>query len=413
MSDTKQKPKTKPADAADKKPDRFKTWRWNLYSLLGGIGAVMLVIALGWVPMPLIPGLTSMQAVFEKESEIVERLELPDGYNVNLFAVGVGRSRGMAMAPNGDILVASPGRKLMLVKADRNGDGRSDGVVTLAEDLRSPHGLYMDGDWLYVAETDGVVRMRYDADKGELVGEREKVASGIPGGGGHWTRTINKGPDGWFYVTVGSSCNVCIEGHPWRAAMVRFKPGEEPELYASGLRNTVGFDWHPVTGELYGVENGRDWLGDDFPPEEVNLIVEGGFYGWPFFSGDNVADPDYGERAGLRGAQAREPVHNMEAHSAPLGMRFLRNSPAPDMSDAALVARHGSWNRDERIGYDVVSLHWDENGNITQRPFLSGFNKDGEVSGRPVDVVEADDGTIYISDDLSGVIWRVQYAPVS
>jgi glucose/arabinose dehydrogenase len=413
MSDTKQKPKAKPSGAGGKKPDRFKALRWNLYSLLGGIGAVLIVIALGWMPMPLIPGLTSMQAVFEKEPEIIERLELPDGYKANLFAVGVGRARGMAMTPNGDILVAAPGRKLMLVKADRSGDGRSDGVEMLADDLRSPHGLYLDGDWLYVAETDGVVRMRYDADKGELVGEREKVASGIPGGGAHWTRTINKGPDGWFYVTVGSSCNVCIGGHPWRAAMVRFKPGEQPELYATGLRNTVGFDWHPVTGELYGVDNGRDWLGDDFPPEEVNLIVEGGFYGWPFLNGDNVADPDYGDRAGPKAAEARKPVHNMEAHSAPLGMRFLRNSQVPDMKNAALVARHGSWNRDERIGYDVVSLHWDGDGKISQRPFLSGFNKDGEVSGRPVDVVEAGDGTLYVSDDLSGVIWRIQYAPES
>ena len=413
MSDTKQKPKAKPSGAGGEKRDRFKALRWNLYSLLGGIGAVLLVIALGWMPMPLIPGLTSMEAVFEKEPEIIERLELPDGYKANLFAVGVGRARGMAMTPNGDILVASPGRKLMLVKADRSGDGRSDGVEMLADDLRSPHGLYLDGDWLYVAETDGVVRMRYDADKGELVGEREKVASGIPGGGGHWTRTINKGPDGWFYVTVGSSCNVCIEGNPWRAAMVRFKPGEQPELYASGLRNTVGFDWHPVTGELYGVDNGRDWLGDDFPPEEVNLIVEGGFYGWPFLNGDNVADPNYGDRAGPKAAEARKPVHNMEARSAPLGMRFLRNSRAPDMKNAALVARHGSWNRGERIGYDVVSLHWDGAGKISQRPFLSGFNKDGEVSGRPVDVVEAGDGTLYVSDDLSGVIWRIQYAPES
>jgi glucose/arabinose dehydrogenase len=408
MNDTKQKPKTKPANAVEKKPDRFKAWRWNFYTFAVTLGVLALFVKIGWVPMPLIPGLTSMEAMFGNETEVVERLELPDGYKVNLFAVGVGRSRGMAMAPNGDILVASPGRRLLLVKADRNGDGRSDGVETLTRDLNRPHGLYMDGDWLYVAETDGVVRMRYDAEKGEIVGEPEKMAS-VPGGGGHWSRTIGKGPDGWFYVTVGSNCNVCVGGHPWRAAMVRFKPGEETELYASGLRNTVGFDWHPVTGELYGVENGRDWLGDDFPPEEVNLIVEGGFYGWPYFNGDNVADPSYGQEAGLRGAQTRKPVHNMEAHSAPLGMRFLRNSPVPGMNNAALVARHGSWNRDERIGYDVISLHWDEDGKVTQRPFLSGFNKDGEVSGRPVDVVEADDGTVYVSDDLSGVIWRISY----
>ena len=413
MSQTQQEPESKPPESAGKKHDRYKTWRWNFYSLLAGIGAVLLVIWLGWVPLPLIPGLTSTGAAFDNEAQIVERLELPDGYKVNLFAVDVGRARGMAMTPTGDILVAAPGRKLMLVKADRSGDGRSDGVETLVEDLSRPHGVYLDGDWLYVAETDGVVRMRYDAEKGEIVGESEQVASGIPGGGGHWTRTINKGPDGWFYVTVGSTCNVCLEGHPWRAAMVRFKPGTEPELYASGLRNTVGFDWQPGTGKLYGVENGRDWLGNDFPPEEVNLIVKDGFYGWPYFNGDNEADPDYGDEAGEKGDEALKPAHNMEAHTAPLSIRFLQNSQAPDMENAALVARHGSWNRDERIGYDVISLHWDGEGNITQRPFLSGFNRQGDVSGRPVDVVEAPDGTIYVSDDLSGVIWRVQYAPQS
>lgn len=413
MSASKQEPKSEAPDPGPEKRDRYKTWRWNLYSLLGGIGAVLLAIWVGWIPMPLIPGLTSIQAVFDREAEIVERLEVPDGFKVNLFAVGVGSARGMAMTDTGDILVASPRRKLMLVKADRSGDGRSDGVETLVEDLRRPHGLYLDGDWLYVAETDGVVRMRYDAEKGAVTGEREQVASGIPGGGGHWTRTINKGPGGWFYVTVGSTCNVCLEGHPWSAAMVRFKPGTEPELYASGLRNTVGFDWHPETGKLYGVENGRDWLGDDFPPEEVNLIVKDGFYGWPYLHGDNRPDPNYGDQVGPKGDQALKPVHNMEAHSAPLSIRFLKNSKAPDMNNSALVARHGSWNRDERIGYDVISLHWDDEGTITQRPFISGFNRDGDVSGRPVDVAEADDGTIYVSDDLSGVIWRVQYAPES
>ena len=378
---------------------------------IGGMGFGLLVfIALGWMPTFEIPGVTMTRANFESEQEISGRLKLPDGYRLNLYAAGLGRSRAMALTPTGDLLITVPGRKLLLVKADQDGDGRSDGTETLLEDLNSGHGLVLDGGWLYVAESGGVVRMRYNAAKRQIEGEREILTSQIPTGGAHWTRTIKRGPDGWFYVSVGSTCNVCIERHPWRASMLRFKPGKEPEMFASGLRNTVGYDWQPGTGRLYGVDNGRDWLGDDMPPEEVNLIEQNGFYGWPFLHGDNLADPEYGKVGGDAVKRAIKPIYGLDAHSAPLALTFLRNQKAPDMKNTALVTQHGSWNRSSRSGYQVVSLSWDAAGAITERPFLTGFVLDEDVVGRPVDVVETGDGTIFISDDLSGVVWRVVYA---
>ena len=411
MAEPKKKPNPKSSSKNGRlsKPPFRQRLRRNLWTLMGMTLGFFVFIGLGWIPSFEIPGITTTRAAFDTEPEFVERLNLPDGFRINLYAVGLGRVRGMTLTPTGDLLVTSPGRRLLRVKADGDGDGRTDGVKTLLDDLGSPHGLLLDGPWLYVAETGRIVRMRYDTVQGRIVGGRESMAEGIPPGGAHWTRTIKKGPNGWFYVSIGSACNVCREGHPWRAAMIRFRQGREPELFASGLRNTVGFDWHPASGRLYGVDNGRDWMGDDFPPEELNEIRKGGFYGWPYFHGDNAADPSYGNRGQMLAAHTLKPVHKLTAHSAPLAILFLRHLKAPGFENAALVTRHGSWNRSSKSGYDIVSLHWSGEGKITQRPFLTGFETDGDVTGRPVDVIEAKDGTIYVSDDLSGVVWRITH----
>ena len=349
------------------------------------------------------------QSKFRNEARIVRQLKLPAGFRINLFAFKLGKARLMALTPVGDIILSSPPGKILLVRADGDGDGRSDGVTTLLRRLNAPHGVWLDGEWLYVAEEGRVFRIRYGADTRTVSGKKEILVSGIPSDGGHWTRTIKKGPDGWFYVTIGSSCNVCIETHPWRAAMIRFRPGEKPQLYASGLRNSVGFDWRPATGELFAVDNGRDWLGDNFPPGELNHIVEGGFYGWPFFHGANEPDPKFGKRGRAFKKTARAPAFGFSAHVAPLSVRFLRNTKSKLLKDAALVAQHGSWNRSSKIGYRLVSMHWYPDGSIARKPFLTGFEKKGKVIGRPVDIVEAPDGTLFVTDDYLGGIWRIVY----
>ncbi len=161
-------------------------------------------------------------------------------------------------------------------------------------------------------------------------GAFERVVTGLPGGGNHWTRTLRFGPDGWMYVSIGSSCNVCVEKDGRRAALMRFRPdGSGEEVFATGLRNSVGFDWRPEDGQIYATDNGRDLLGDDFPPCELNRVEKGGFYGWPVANGDRVPDPDFGKGQEARIAASIPPVHGFRAHNAPLGMTFLRSRGVP------------------------------------------------------------------------------------
>jgi glucose/arabinose dehydrogenase len=214
-----------------------------------------------------------------------------------------------------------------------------------------------------------------------------------------------------MYVTVGSSCNVCNEKDERRAAMLRFQPdGSGFELFATGLRNSVGFDFQPGTGEIYATDNGRDLLGDDLPPCELNRVVRGGFYGWPLAYGARVPDPEYGTGKEQEIAASVPPVHGFGAHEAPLGITFYRGSAFPESyRGTAFVALHGSWNRTRKDGYKVVSLHWAADGQAKETPFAQGFELDEDVIGRPVDVAEGPDGALYISDDYAGSIYRVAY----
>lgn len=345
------------------------------------------------------------------EGEIQRRVRVPEGFEVALWAEGIRNARFLRTTAAGDLLVSSPGTGTVFLAArDADGDGRADRVEPLLTDLDGPHGMDFLGGWLYVAERSAVRRVRFDAEGRRVLGELETVVSGIPEGGNHWTRTVRFGPDGWMYVSIGSTCNVCEEQDPRRAAIVRYRPdGSGEELYATGLRNAVGFDWRPGTGELYATDNGRDLLGDDFPPCELNRVVRTGFYGWPYANGFGVPDPDLGDRAPERAAASLPPVHGFGAHTAPLGITFYRGDAFPPAyRDAAFVALHGSWNRTRKSGYKVVALHF-HGGGIRESDFVTGFEVDEDVIGRPVDVVTGPDGALYVSDDFAGAIYRVAY----
>lgn len=341
-----------------------------------------------------------------------ERLRLPEGFRLSVYASDLPNARSLRFTEAGDLLVSLPrSGRIVLLERDQNGDGRPDGRRDLLSGLNRPYGMDLHGGWLYVAETDAIGRIRFDVKDRAVRGQFLHVVTGLPGGGGHWSRTLRFGADGWMYVTVGSSCNVCQEKDPRRAAMLRYRPdGSGGETFATGLRNTEGFDWRPGTDELYGVDNGRDLLGDDFPPEELNRIERGKFYGWPYAHGNRVPDPDFGPKHGEGVRDSTPPVYELRAHTAPLSVVFLRGSHLPaEYRGAALVALHGSWNRRRKQGYEVVSLHFDAAGKISERPFLTGFERNEDVIGRPVDVVEGLDGAIYISDDYTGAIYRVAY----
>ncbi len=372
-----------------------------------GVGACYAFWPEGWVvnaPRGAFSGVDPKPA-----SELLERIRVPDGFEIGVWADGIEDARFMRFTSTGDLLISSPRRgTVYLLERDADGDGRSDGRVALIQDLDRPHGLDFLDDWLYVAERTGIQRVRFDAAGRSVEGPLEKLAE-FPGGGNHRTRTLRFGPDGYMYVSIGSTCNACVEKDERRATMMRFRPdGSEGEIYATGLRNAVGFDWRPADGGLYATDNGRDMLGDDFPPCELNRVERGAFYGWPFANGDGVPDPDLGEGRDAEIAASVTPVHGFGAHTAPLGITFYRGDLLPPRyRGQAFAALHGSWNRSRKSGYKVVLLEWDASGGIAESDFVWGFELDEDVIGRPVDVAGGPDGALYVSDDYAGAVYRI------
>ena len=340
------------------------------------------------------------------------RLKLPPGFAVQEWATGIPNARMLYVTQAGDLLVTSPrSGEIRLIERDANRDGSPDGIRLLLKGLDRPHGLDWHNGWLYIGEGDAISRVRFDPKDRLITGSPERIISDLPNGGNHWTKTVRVGPDDKLYVSIGSSCNVCEEEDVRRATMMRFElDGSKGEIVASGLRNSVDFDWHPETGQLFATDNGRDLLGDDFPPCEINFIEEGGFYGWPYANAPNLPDPDFGGRDPEKVALTTPPVHNLPAHTAPLGIAFYDGGSFPsEYQNAAFVALHGSWNRREKQGYEVLAVHLNEDGTSTADPFLTGFQIGDDVSGRPVSVAVGKSGELFVSDDYTGTIYRVTY----
>lgn len=352
---------------------------------------------------------TTRKALSEKD--LIARIHVPAGFSFNRYDRGIPNARALLFTDSGDLLVSSPrDRKVVLLEADANHDGYADGQRDLLTDLNQPHGIALRDGWLYVAETDAILRVRYDAATRSVAGAPERIITGLPGGGNHWTRTIAFGPDGWLYVSIGSSCNVCEEEDPRRATISRYHAdGTGGEIYATGLRNSVFFDWQPGTNDLYATDNGRDLLGDDFPPCELNRIVQGGFYGWPNANGDRIPDPDFGGD-GSRAKASIAPAFAFGGHTAPLGITFYRGTQFPERyRNAAFVAQHGSWNRSRKSGYRVLALFFGSDGKIEAEDFATGFEENEDVFGRPTGLAVGPDGALYVSDDFTGSIYRIAY----
>ncbi len=334
---------------------------------------------------------------------------LPAGFRLSVYAEGLGRARFMAFGPDGTLYVGTNERSgRVWALPDKNGDGRADENIVFAEGLYAPHSVTWKDGWLYIGEGHQVIRAR-DTSGDLRSDEKEVIVAGLPRGGNHFTRTVGFGPDGSLYVSVGSSCNACIEDDARRATILRFNPdGSGMEIFARGLRNAVGFTWHPETKDLWAVVNGRDLLGDDLPPEELNLVRRDDDHGWPYCYGNRIPDPDFGSRE--RCARTVPDTFEMQAHSAPLGLAFYTGSMFPaEYRGDLFIAFHGSWNRSVPTGYKVVRVRFKNGRPVSLENFVDVWYKRGRVEHRPVDVAVGPDGALYISDDSGGTIFRITY----
>lgn len=339
----------------------------------------------------------------------------PAGFRVNVFAKDFTRPRFLMVAPNGDIFVADTGAGQIVVLRDPQHTGGAQQREVFAEKLNRPFGIAFHGDYVYVGNTNEVVRFRYDKQTSKRLGDPESVTQ-LPTGGGHWTRTVAFSPDGTkLFVSVGSSSNIGIEKDERRGAVLVSDPdGKNSRIYAAGLRNAVGLGIEPATGTPWVTVNERDELGDDLPPDFFTSIKEGGFYGWPYsYIGDNVDPRVKGQRPDLV-AKAIIPDVLLEAHVAPLQFVFYTGKEFPEQyRGGAFIAEHGSWNRAARHGYQVVFVGFKDGKAASDPvPFLTGFVPDPNgknVNGRPVGVAVAPDGSLLVSDDGASVIYRVSY----
>lgn len=331
----------------------------------------------------------------------VRDLVAPAGFQVNLYAENLGHARHLTLGPDGwPYLAVQRGGKIVRLP-DANGDGVADSAITVATGLTGPFGIAFRGDTMYVGETNAVTRFTPGAAP-------VKIVTGLPTGG-HSTRTIVFGPDGLLYVSVGSSCNICDESDPRRAAVTRYNPdGTGEQRFATGLRNSVGLAFHPATAELWATNHDRDYLGDDLPPERINILKDGKFYGWPLCYLPGKPNPEY-PTADCAGVEP--PAITFQAHSAPDGLAFYTGTRFPaEYRGDAFVTFHGSWNRSVPTGAKVVRIRVQNGRPVAVEDFVTGWQlPDGSRWGRPVSVVMARDGSLLISDDMGGRIWRVSY----
>lgn len=339
-------------------------------------------------------------------------LTVPDGFVATVFADGLERPRFLAWAPDGRLVVAESGANRIVALADTDGDGAADVREVFASGLSTPHSVVWHRGALYVGVPTGVVELK-DEDGDGKADARRTIIDDYPTEG-HSTRTVLFLPDGRMVVSVGSSCNVCREDDERRATVVAYDgpSGKNERIFARGLRNAVGLALHPKTGRLWATNNGRDWLGDDQPPETVYVVEEGKDYGWPRCHAGDLVDPDHGSEGACQGVAA--PVLEMQAHSAPLGLAFYTGTMfPPEYRGDLFIAFHGSWNRSVPTGYKVVRANVRDDGGVDAAvDFVTGFaGPQGEnLRGRPVGLAVGPDGALYISDDKGGHVYRVAWA---
>ncbi len=352
----------------------------------------------------------------EAESNLpLERLKLPPGFTIEVYADSIDGARSMAMGANGTLFVGTRNDKTVYAIQDRDKDYRADHTIILDSTLEVPNGIAFRNGSLYVAEVGRL--LRYDSIETKLNNPPTPavIYDDYPKALHHGWKYIAFGPDDKLYVPVGAPCNICDSTvvDQRYASITRMDPdGSNREVYAKGVRNTVGFTWHPETKELWFTDNGRDLMGDDIPPCELNRVTEAGqHFGYPFCHGGSVKDPEFGEQHPC--ADFVAPVQPLGAHVAPLAVKFPSGEMFPQTyKNYAFIAEHGSWNRTKKVGYRISMVQLEDNKAISYETFIDGWLDDEsqEPFGRPVDILFLEDGSMLISDDFGDAIYRVSYA---
>lgn len=355
--------------------------------------------------------LTPMLPATVAASVSINAIHLPPGFTIQTYAANVPGARSMTLSPSGTLFVGTRRNGKVYAIPDTDNDFTADRVITLAQGLNMPNGVaFRNGD-LYVAEVDRILRFPDIEKRLDNPPEPELISTAYPSSTHHGWKFIAFGPDGKLYVPVGAPCNICRPENPIYATITRLNPdGSGQEIVAYGVRNSVGFDWHPKTDEFWFTDNGRDWLGENSPPDELNtLSVEGMHFGYPYCHGSEIVDPDYG--AGRDCRRYTPPTRELGPHVAALGVRFYDGKMFPEKYRSGLfIAEHGSWNRKEPIGYRVMFVALEEDKQPGYEVFAEGWLQNGVASGRPVDVEIMQDGSLLVSDDKGGHIYRIAYS---
>lgn len=335
----------------------------------------------------------------------LENIQLPPGFSIEVYAE-VPNARALALGDRGTLFVSNTsGHSVYAVVVD----GDSTRTIELLDGLNSPNGIaYFDGD-LYVAEIDRVTRYADIEAHLENVPEAEELDIELPANKHHGWRYIGFGPDGKLYISIGAPCNIC--DRKGFAQIIRISPdGSGREIVANGVRNSVGFAWHPGTGDLWFTDNGRDMLGDDLPADELNRVSEKGqHFGFPYCHAGDIRDPGFG--SGKNCSDYRAPALKLGPHVAALGLRFYSGEMFPaEYRGQIFIAEHGSWNRSKKIGYRIMMVRLEDGDPVAYEPFATGWLQGQSVSGRPVDLLILPDGSMLVSDDHAGMVYRISYA---
>lgn len=340
--------------------------------------------------------------------KVLENVSLPPGFKLEVFTDQVPAARSMALGAQGTVFVGTRRGHVYAVSGDPAG-AQPPTVRVLARRLNMPNGVAFWDGALYVAEVNRILRYEDIEASLDRPPAPQVVRDDLPRDRHHGWRYIAFGPDGRLYVPIGAPCNVCNE--PGYAVITRMNPdGSHHEVFARGVRNTVGFTWHPQTKELWFTDNGRDWMGDDRPPCELNVAPRAGMhFGFPFCHGRDIKDPEFGHLGDC--SRATPPVQELDAHVAPLGVKFYTGDlfPAP-YRGRVFIAEHGSWNRSKKSGYRITTVTLDGNRAVAYEPFATGFHRGNEVFGRPVDLLMLPDGSMLVSDDTAGAIYRISFS---